>query len=105
MPQSRTLFPNAFLRIVVDLLRVGPVPGERTNSRQRVAGSKDFALLETTPATFAAGAVEGAAARQRQLSIPLYLRVARDDFAEGFRSAYYPRSPVGSALARKSYRE
>jgi hypothetical protein len=79
---------------------VGAVPEELQKQTDRVrvvAHYNDLALPENWTAAFKAGYVEGSAAREQKSAIAIFLRVARDEYAEGFRSAYYRRAPAASA--------
>jgi hypothetical protein len=54
--------------------------------------AKDLPPRDIARAAFTSGYAEGSAARERNSSIPICLRVAMDAYADGFRSAYFPRS-------------
>jgi len=101
MTDSRFVLPTVFGRIVTDFALERPMPKERMHSRQPVPGTMDPTLSARMPAAFAVGYADGATARKRQASISLYVRVARDEYADGFRSGYFSRSPAGSALEGK----
>jgi hypothetical protein len=46
------------------------------------------------PMMFANGYSDGEASRKRQVPVPAYIRVAIDEYAEGFRAGYYDRQVV-----------
>ena len=102
------------IRTMISLL-VATVPEElqkHTDTVRPLDHSKDLTSANNGSAAFESGYVEGSAARERKSPIPIYLRVARDEYADGFRSAYFLRSSKASArssgherqLAQESYR-
>jgi len=49
-------------------------------------------------AAFTNGYADGESTRKRQSSVPVFIRVARDEYAEGFRAGYFGRGSVRRAI-------
>jgi hypothetical protein len=95
------------IRAMTSLL-VAPVPEElpkRTDTVRPLDQSKHLAPSNNGSAAFESGYVAGAAARERKSPIPIYLRVARDEYADGFRSGYFLRSSDASARNSRHERQ
>ena len=53
--------------------------------------SKALALQNGWSLLFANGYADGEATRSRKTAVPVYISVARDEYAEGFRAGFYGR--------------
>ena len=66
-----------------------------------MASTEKFQILAQQngwSAAFANGYADGESSRKRQSSVPVFIRVARDEYAEGFRAGYFGRASARQAV-------